>query len=104
MKQLLCILVLLLTASGVSAEPVYIDVRSESEYQSGHIDGHTNIPHTEIVSGVDAMGLDKESEIVLYCRSGGRAGMAQAALMEQGYSNVVNAGGMNDVRTQLGEN
>jgi phage shock protein E len=41
--------------------------------------------------------IAKESEIILYCRSGGRSARAKNLLLEQGYSNVENAGGLDDV-------
>jgi phage shock protein E len=70
-----------------------IDVRTAQEFASGHLAGATNIPFEEIVEGVKALGLEKDTSIVLYCRSGRRSGVANDALIAQGYSQTVNAGG-----------
>ncbi len=85
-----------------NAEPIWIDVRSVSEYNEDHIDGDTLIPHEQIVQQVSELFPDKSSEIHLYCRSGGRAGRALSALEEAGYTNVLNAGGIDDAREQRG--
>lgn len=80
------------------AEPVWIDVRSQAEYDEDHIEGDVFIPHEEIVGRVSEMFPDKTTEIHLYCRSGGRAGRAMNALEDAGYTNVSNAGGIEDAR------
>ena len=71
-----------------------IDVRSANEYQSGHIEGSLNIPHQEIEALENAIGPEKDRQIVLYCRSGRRAGKALSALEKQGYRNIFNASGL----------
>lgn len=81
-----------------SAEPVWIDVRSQAEYNEDHIEGDVLIPHEEIVGRVTELFPDKTTEIHLYCRSGGRAGRALSALEDAGYTNVSNAGGIEDAR------
>ncbi|MEZ4754540.1 MAG: rhodanese-like domain-containing protein [Bdellovibrionota bacterium] len=68
-----------------------IDVRSPEEYSEGHLDKAINIPHTEIGSRLSE--LNQDQAIVLYCRSGGRAGQAQKILHDNGYTKVLNAGG-----------
>lgn len=70
-----------------------IDVRSEDEWNEGHIDGAIRIVHTDIVKGIQSMNVATDTEIILYCRSGNRAGIAQAALEKAGFTNIVNAGG-----------
>ena len=91
-------------ASEVHEEPLdtWIDVRSESEYQQSSISGHANIPHTEIAARITELVNDKDTPIYLYCRSGRRAGLAKTALEEMGYTQVSNAGGIEDVRQRLG--
>ena len=66
-------------------KPLLIDVRSLKEYQNGHISGAINIPHGNIAEQIKTIGLDKSQTIVLYCRSGYRAGKAAKALNEQGF-------------------
>jgi phage shock protein E len=70
-----------------------IDVRSAKEHEGGHIEGSLNIPHTDIDALTEAIGPELDRSIVLYCRSGRRAGRAQDQLESLGYSNVYNASG-----------
>ncbi|MDX1380230.1 MAG: rhodanese-like domain-containing protein [Xanthomonadales bacterium] len=67
-----------------------IDVRSPEEYAGGHIDGAVNVPHTETDALAAAIGDDHDRAVVVYCGSGRRAGIAQAALAERGYTGVHN--------------
>jgi phage shock protein E len=91
--------VLALTLSTLSwADPVWIDVRSVEEYKTDHIDGDLNIPHSEIKVEELAAKYGKDAEIMLYCRSGNRAGQAKAALEAAGFSKVTNAGSIGDAR------
>jgi phage shock protein E len=70
-----------------------IDVRSPDEHKSGHIEGSLNIPHTQVKALTDAIGPDKDRPVVLYCRSGHRAGVVQRQLEKMGYGNILNATG-----------
>ncbi|MGI2001824.1 rhodanese-like domain-containing protein [Shewanella frigidimarina] len=74
-----------------------IDVRTAEELAAGHIDGAINIPFENIVSELSKRSITKDTEIVLYCRSGNRSGMAQESLVKQGYSNTYNAGGFDSL-------
>ncbi|KVX03763.1 rhodanese [Shewanella frigidimarina] len=74
-----------------------IDVRTAEEFAAGHIDGAINIPFENIVSELSKRSITKDTEIVLYCRSGNRSGMAQESLVKQGYSNTYNAGGFDSL-------
>ena len=76
-----------------STEPVWIDVRTPGEYASGHLETAANIPHTQITDRIREVVTDKNTEIHLYCGSGGRAEIARQALLEMGYTNVTNDGG-----------
>lgn len=84
------------------AEVVWIDVRTSLEHAVDSIEGDPRIPHDEIVAGIADLYPDKSTEIHLYCRSGGRAGKAVAALQSAGYTNVSNAGGIDDARQARG--
>lgn len=77
---------------------VYIDVRTWVEYKVDHIDGDMRIHVSDIVSGVEMQFPDKTTLIKLYCERGVRAETARIKLSAAGYSNVVNAGGIDDVR------
>lgn len=70
-----------------------IDVRSPEEYDQGHIEDSLLIPHTQMDDIVAAIGPDHDRPVVLYCRSGGRAGRVQTALEEMGYTGIFNATG-----------
>lgn len=85
-------------AQQVLVKPVYIDVRSWVEHQADSIDGDARIHVSEIVAGVSEQFPDKNTPIHLYCAVGGRAGIAAASLTDAGYTNVHNAGGIDDVR------
>lgn len=79
---------------------VILDVRTVSEYDSGHIPGAVCIPN-EIVSDVAPEELpDREQVILVYCRSGRRSKEASAKLVDLGYTNVYEFGG---VQTWTGE-
>lgn len=79
--------------SKIKSGALVIDVRSADEFNSGHIAGAINIPHTEIVMQIAKVGDDKTKEIVVYCKSGRRAGLALQELQAAGFSHVYNAGG-----------
>lgn len=96
-KALLCAAAIGAAQFALAADPVWIDVRSAEEYAEQHHSEAINIEFTEIVAGVTEAGIAKDAEILLYCGSGRRAGIAQQALQEAGYSNVVNRGGLADV-------
>lgn len=102
MKTLLkLIMISWLAVSSLSVladERVWVDVRSEAEYAENGIEGEINIPHTDIVEQIGNHVDDKDTEIRLYCRSGNRAGKAKKALEAAGYTNVINDGGIEDVR------
>lgn len=84
------------------AEALWIDVRSLPEHVVDNIEGDLRITHTDIVEEVTERFPDRDREIQLYCRSGGRAGVALQALLDAGYSNVSNAGGIEDARKSRG--
>ena len=71
---------------------VLVDVRTADEFRAGHVPGARNIPHSEVEQRLAEFGSDRKREIVLYCGSGRRAGLAQEILRAHGYTNVFNAG------------
>ncbi len=81
-------------------DAVILDVRTVSEYDSGHIPGAVCIPN-EIVSEVAPDELPDPNQVILvYCRSGRRSKEASAKLAALGYTNVYEFGG---VQTWTGE-
>jgi len=68
--------------------PLVLDVRSQKEYTEAHIPGALNIPHDQLANRLSEIPGPKTEEIVVHCRSGYRAGIAEKILIEAGYSNV----------------
>ncbi len=73
-----------------------LDVRTEEEYNSGHIEGAILIPDTDITEKAEGVLTDKSATILVYCRSGRRSALAASDLVELGYSNVYDFGGIMD--------
>lgn len=71
-----------------------LDVRTEAEFAEGHIEGSVLIPDYEIVSKAESVLTDKNQLILVYCRSGRRSANAAKALIEMGYTNVLDFGGI----------
>jgi rhodanese-related sulfurtransferase len=63
--------------------PVVLDVRTADEYATGHVPGAINIPYDQV--GARFAEVPKDRPVVLYCRSGRRAGLAAEVLKDQGY-------------------
>ncbi len=81
----------------VKAGAFVVDVRTPDEFAAGHFNGATNIPVQEIKGRLGELGA-KDRAIVVYCRSGARAGSAKATLIDAGFTNVLNAGGLSDLK------
>ena len=75
---------------------VILDVRSLDEYNSGHIPGAILIPVDEIKEKAETILKDKNQLILVYCRSGRRSKNAANDLVNLGYTNVKEFGGIND--------
>lgn len=73
-----------------------IDVRTSSEYASGHIPNSINIPLNVIESTVLEKYPEKDTKLYVYCRSGNRSAQAAKLLVSQGYTNVYDFGGIID--------
>ena len=83
----------------VPANAVWIDVRTPSEYASGHLQGAVLIPFDGIEAGMARLQLAKDTPIYLYCAVGGRAEVAKQRLEALDYTTVTNVGGLIDART-----
>jgi len=73
--------------------PIVVDVRTPEEFQDGAYPGAINIPLDEMQLRINELG-SKSREITLYCASGARSAYAQRVLMQIGYTNVTNGGGI----------
>lgn len=76
-----------------------IDVRTAEEYQGGHVDGAINIPVDKIANRIEEI-KEMAQPIVAYCASGNRSGMAVSILKQNGITDVINGGGINDMKQQ----
>ena len=75
---------------------IILDVRAQEEYDEGHIPGAILIPHTEIDAKAEEVLTDKDQLLLVYCRSGRRSKIAAEALVELGYTNIKEFGGIID--------
>lgn len=75
---------------------VILDVRTQEEYDQGHIPGAVLIPNTEIEERAEKELPDKDQLILVYCRSGNRSKKAAEILVELGYTNIKEFGGITD--------
>ena len=118
MKKLifLFLAVMLLTACGQNKEAAYVnitaeeakqimdteegyiilDTRTQEEYDEGHIPGAIQISYDEIEEKAEGMLPDKDQLLLVYCRSGRRSKLAAEALVELGYTNIKEFGGIID--------
>jgi phage shock protein E len=76
-----------------------IDVRTLNEWNSGHLESAINIEWQNITS--IQSNIPKNEEIYLYCRSGNRSGKATKILLDAGYTNVINAGSIEEASSLL---
>ncbi|MCB0346885.1 MAG: rhodanese-like domain-containing protein [Bdellovibrionales bacterium] len=117
MKKLLLIILLVLAACNQSPkEPaasgsnrataawemindgaLVVDVRSPEEFSAGHVDGAINIPQDQIAMRLDEIADHKNKDVVLYCKSGRRAGLAEETLKTNGFTHVLNGGGYSEI-------
>lgn len=91
------------SVSALASEAIWIDVRTQEEWNVDHIEGLPLLPHGTIATEIAKLNLDKDAPIKLYCRSGNRAGIAKQTLEELGYSNVENVGTIDDARRARAE-
>lgn len=76
---------------------IILDVREQSEYDSGHIPGAVLLPVGEINEDNAAQVIpDKGTVVLVYCRSGNRSKKASQALADLGYTQVYEFGGIMD--------
>lgn len=123
MKRVLIILICLMFVIGckekkalyktVSSEEAYdiietrsdviiLDVRTSSEYQSGHIKDSVNIPLDEIDNRfMEEVTDNYNTTVLVYCQSGGRSEEASKILSRMGFTNVINIGGLSSWKWEL---
>ncbi len=75
---------------------IIVDARTTEEFEAGHIESAVLIPEYEIAQRAAEELPDKNALILVYCRSGRRSKIASQALVELGYTNVKEFGGIID--------
>ena len=75
---------------------IVVDVRSLEEYNEGHIPNAISVPLETIENEAEIKLKNKDDLILVYCRSGRRSREAALRLIEKGYTNVIDFGGIQD--------
>lgn len=73
--------------------PVVVDVRTQKEWDGGHVPGAVHIPMDEIEGRLAELDSYKAGDVYLICQSGGRSGRVAKTLAASGYSAVNVDGG-----------
>ena len=80
-----------------NSNAMLIDVRTEEEYNEGHIEKAINIPYDKVVEGLSVYGIiNFDVPLIVYCKSGGRSSEAAESLVNAGYNNVYDLGAMSN--------
>ena len=67
---------------------VVLDVRTAEEYNTGHVNGAINFSHNTVADKLNLLSQYKDSTVVVYCRSGHRAGIAGNILAKNGFKDL----------------
>jgi len=84
----------------MSEGAIILDVRSQGEYASGHIQGSVNIPVNKLPESLNKL-KSKDKPIIACCASGMRSASAKAILESKGYTSVFNGGAWNSLERKL---
>ena len=81
---------------------IIIDVREPQEYRAEHVDGALNLPLSDLenntISVLEDISLD--TELIVYCRSGGRAQVACRLLKQHGFEHIRNGINKSEIEGQ----
>jgi len=80
----------------MTEEVIILDVRTQGEYDEGHIPGAVLLPDSEVAQRAEEILPNKGQTILVYCRSGRRSALAAEALAKLGYTDVYDFGGIID--------
>jgi phage shock protein E len=75
------------------ANVVVLDVRSLGEYEAGHVPGAKHVPHDVLAKRLEELAAARNQEVVVYCRSGRRAALAEEVLRGAGFGKVTHLEG-----------
>ncbi len=80
----------------IAAGAVVVDVRTSEEFSDEHYPKALNIPVSEIMARMGEIG-PKDKPVIVYCASGARSALAAKLLKANGFTDVLNAGGIDDM-------
>ena len=100
--KIVYIFLILLGINAIADDFIVIDVRTPEEFKAGHIEDSSNVEWEIISSIIDE--VKKDQQIYLYCRSGRRSQKATDILIDLGYEDVTNLGGIKDAAVFLERN
>lgn len=72
---------------------VVLDVRTPEEFAAGHVPGAVNVPHDQVEARIAELRGVRDRDLVVYCRSGKRAGMALETLGRLGFTRLAHLQG-----------
>jgi len=79
---------------------IILDVRSQGEFETGHIRESINIPVDQLLNNLHKL-QEKNKAIITCCASGMRSGSAKSILKSNGYTEVYNGGGWNSLQNKI---
>lgn len=88
-------------AVGADEKPLIIDVRTEAEWNKGHLEGAILIPYTVIGEKIGSVAKDKSRPVYVYCRTGRRSQIAKETLEKLGYRDVRNLGSLEEAAKRM---
>ena len=100
-KILLFILTLIVQQDLLATESLIIDVRTDNEWNNGYIENAKHIPISELKKRLNEIQAFKDQPVFTYCAAGKRAERAKNLLIENGFTNVTNLGGIQDASKEL---
>ncbi|MCA9329847.1 rhodanese-like domain-containing protein [Candidatus Saccharibacteria bacterium] len=78
---------------------IIVDVREPAEYLMDHVEGAINLPPADLMNGAPQLkNIDKNTQLILYCRSGSRSNASMQYLRHIGFTNLVNGINADHVR------
>jgi phage shock protein E len=102
MKKILLSILILISQQDLSAtEALILDVRTDNEWNNGYIRDAKHIPVSDLKKRLSEIQAFKDQPVFTYCAAGKRAERAKNLLIENGFSNVTNLGGMQDASKKL---
>ena len=100
-RILLFFLILVLQQDLFATESLILDVRTNNEWNNGYIENAKHIPVSELKKRFSEIQAFKNQPVFTYCAAGKRAERAKNLLIENGFTNVTNLGGIQDASKKL---